>query len=104
MLPEAPARSSRGTSVTPGAWDAASAATAAAATAVVTAPLRNRLPNTAAMTVDPSPGRPVCFFAARSVLLPVALLPSGPAQATLRQLPAPRHPFVPHFYRLAVTG
>ncbi|CAM5226294.1 hypothetical protein SALBM135S_08182 [Streptomyces alboniger] len=39
---------SRGTSVTPGACDAASAATAAAATALVTAPLRSRLPNTGA--------------------------------------------------------
>ncbi|GHH53591.1 hypothetical protein GCM10018775_55690 [Streptomyces umbrinus] len=36
-------------SVTPGAWDADSAATATAATAVVAAPLTTRLPNCAAI-------------------------------------------------------
>ncbi|GDY66458.1 hypothetical protein SAV14893_058510 [Streptomyces avermitilis] len=35
--------------VTPGAWDAARAATAAAATAVVVAPLRSLLPKCAAI-------------------------------------------------------
>lgn len=35
--------------VTPGAWEADSAATAAAATAVVTAPLHSLLPNCAAI-------------------------------------------------------
>ncbi|GGZ68863.1 hypothetical protein GCM10010389_02640 [Streptomyces echinoruber] len=41
-LPPSPA-------VTPGAWDADSAATAAAATAVVAAPLRSLLPKCAAI-------------------------------------------------------